>query len=113
MKNNGFTLIEVVISIFLVGIIVIAVFPMFNQGFRTLFSFTSKTNAINEARSELIGNLRDGGTPSSSPTIIIDFDDDTVDSIAINSKAYSVPRNFSLPGKGEETLNLEYYSYDN
>jgi prepilin-type N-terminal cleavage/methylation domain-containing protein len=117
MKNNGFTLIEVIISIFLIGIIVVAVFPMFNQGFRNLFSFTSKTNAINEVRSDLINVLRGGEIPSSvtisSPDITIDFDDNDIDSISINSKAYSVIRDYSLPGKGEENLELEYYSYDN
>lgn len=122
MKDNGFTLVEVVISILLIGIIFVAIAPMFYQGLRTVFSFTSKTDAVNDARSALIDEIKGvGSTTPSTPIvkfIVIDIDTSTeppteteTEIESITSNAYSITRKFSLPGKGEENVELNYYTY--
>ena len=112
--EKGFTLVEVIISIFIIGIIMVAISPMFYQGLSTVISFSSKTDAVNEARKTLIDDLKGTGTttPSSITIKFIDTSTDPDTELAsITSSAYSVKRDFSLPGKGEETLELIYYTY--
>lgn len=110
MKNNGFTLIEVIISILLIGVISVAVAPMFYQGLRTVLSFTSKTDAVNEARSDLIDDLRGTGTTTPT-TVTINFTNNGGLNKSITASAYSIKSNYSLPGVGQETVELNYYTY--
>lgn len=53
MKNNGFTLIEILLSIVLISIVVTALFPMFNQSFKSIFLAREKTEKINLAQDKI------------------------------------------------------------
>ncbi len=108
--EKGFTLIEVIITILLIGVITAAIFPMFFHGFSTLFSSASKTDAINNARIDLIRELRNTATTPSA--ITINFKHSSGLNTTISAYHYSPPpKKYKLPNKGEKTLELDYYTY--
>lgn len=53
MKNNGFTLIEILLSIVLIAIVITALFPMFNQSFKSIFLSREKTEKINSVQKDI------------------------------------------------------------
>jgi len=109
MYDKGFTLVEIIISILLIGIVIASILPMFFQGFRVLFSSESKTDAINSAKADLINNYIKS-TPSTTPTsITLDFGGGTIKTITASS--YTIKENYKTPEQDKEELKIQYYVY--
>lgn len=87
LSEKGFTLVEVIIAILIIGVISVTILPMFFQGFRTVFSSASKTDAINNARIDLIGELK--GTATTPSTITINFNNSSGLNTTISAYHYS------------------------
>ena len=111
MNEKGFTLVEVVISILLIGVIAVAILPMFFQGVRVLFSSESKTSAINKAKEDVINNYIKSNPPAASTSITFDFGGGTTKTINANSYA-TTPQTYKTPNQEEDNLIIEYYVYD-
>ncbi|MFW6377535.1 MAG: type II secretion system protein [bacterium] len=108
MKNNGFTLIEVLIVLLIIGVIGFAVFPIFPYASNVLFSAGSKTDSIFEANNNLLSEM-DSDTSEESSLIFSNSDS----SIIVKSEKYIYQNKFQKPNKEEDTLFVEYFKYDN
>lgn len=59
MKNNrGFTLIEIIITIAIIGIIIIPVFTIFNLGLKNIISAKERTEKVFETQNEINEDIR-------------------------------------------------------
>lgn len=68
-KNNrnqsGFTLVEIIISMALIGIIAVSFLSLYTMGFSTVFSMGRKTQTINYDAQWYMDRIYDGEDPSS------------------------------------------------
>ncbi len=111
MNNSGFTLIEAAVSIVIISIVVIAIFPMFSQTFSVIFSSNTKTESIDRARTNLIDNFDTTATPPE--TIDVTFNS-TSDSISIKAYEYKGEGGpYKKPNNDTENLIIQYYKYKN
>jgi len=110
VNNSGFTLVEVIISIFLLGIIIIAVIPLFTQGIVVLFSAGSKTKAVDDASNDLISGLKNSETTTNSSITFKDIDDSTKNK-TIGVYKHEVTAPYQQPDKSSRECKIDYYSY--
>ncbi len=81
-KNyHGFTLVEIIISMALIGIIAVSFLSLFTAGFSTVFSMGRKTQIMNYDAQWYMDRIYEGETPSSidaldgvSVTVVDDYD---------------------------------------
>ena len=88
-QNNkkGFTLIEIIVSIAIIGILAVALLSVFTSGYSTIFSMGRKTESSNEAQAFIERVYQEGIADINS--IAIDFNSNTVvDSSQMNSGLY-------------------------
>ena len=50
-SRNGFTLLEVIVSVFIISIVAVTLMTMFASSYTTIFIMGGKTKAVNEAQS--------------------------------------------------------------
>jgi prepilin-type N-terminal cleavage/methylation domain-containing protein len=62
---KGFTLVEILVSIAILGIVAIFLLPMFTSGFSSLMSMGRKTNALAQAQA-VIDKVYEEGTPTTT-----------------------------------------------
>lgn len=110
MNDKGFTLVEVVISILLIGVIAVSILPMFLQGVQVLFSSESKTRAINKAKEDVINNYIKSNPSTSTESITFDFGGGLNKNITVNSYT-TTPQIYKTPNQGENSVIIEYYVY--
>ncbi len=106
MKENGFTLVEIIITILIIGIIGFAVFPLFSHATNTLYSANSKTEAISEARNVLLEDI-ESKSPEEKNLIFYNTDDN----YSINADKYVIDNSYEKPNKKSEDLMIEFYKY--
>lgn len=109
-KKSGFTLVEVIISIFLLGVIIIAVMPLFTQGIFVLFSAGSKTKAVDDASTDLVSDLKATVSTTNSSITFEDKDDDT-NNKTIGVYKHEAIANYQQPDKSSRECKIDYYSY--
>ena len=108
-KNNGFTLVEIIISITLLGIIAIAVFPVFSNIFNSIFSAGDKTVATYQAQQDIINDLESG---SGSSTTVTFSNGGSID-IDINANMFNATSSYKKPNvkAASEQVQIYYYRY--
>lgn len=67
-RNNGFTLIEIIVAIALLGIISISIFPAFSNIFSSIFSSGDKTVSTFSAQKDITEVITNTNEPSSINT---------------------------------------------
>ncbi|MFW6028881.1 MAG: type II secretion system protein [Halanaerobiales bacterium] len=116
LKNEGFTLIEILLSIVLIAIISAAVFPVFANVFSSLFSAGDKTKETYFAQQELIRSMENIGVNSSyvatnnNITIYLNDPDDNEITITSDAILYSAETQFKRFGE-EIPIEINYYKY--
>jgi len=107
-KNNGFTLVEIIISITLLSIIAIAVFPVFINIFNSIFSAGDKTVATYQAQQDIINDLDSGSGSSTTVT----FSNGSIN-ININANMYTATSSYKKPNvkAASEQVQIYYYRY--
>lgn len=94
-KNNGFTLIELIVSIGILGIIVVAFSGMFLSGFNTIAKSGNRSSGDYEAQKVMESKI-------SNPTAGVDGNvATTVDNTELNIKFGS--KEIQVPGKRVES----------
>ena len=115
MGEKGFTLIEIIISIFLLGIVVISIFPMLSNSLDTIISSDRKTSSINSAENELIKKLSDFNAEDISIKEVelqVKDKDNTDNVISMKAQKYIIQKSYKKPSKlKEEKVNIIYYKY--
>ena len=115
-KNDGFTLIEILLSIVLIAIISAAVFPVFSNVFSSLFSAGDKTKETYFAQQELIRSMESIGgsssyvTNNSNITIYLNDPDDNQTTITSEAVLFSAETNFKRFGE-DIPIEINYYKY--
>lgn len=100
MNKKGFTLIEVIVSLAVIGIIAVAMLTIFNTGLINIVSAGERSSATNLA--EL--NLYEDDSEENNDSISIDLPTGKKDQIPIDGK-YEVEINGSL-NKGTHTSTI-------
>lgn len=106
-KNNGFTLVEIIISIVILSIITIIVLPVFNHIFNSIFSAGDKTSATYTSQKFIVDEIqKNNGTAN-----IIKFTNNSND-YSIDVELYESLDNYTLPNNNStKPVNLYYYKY--
>ncbi|MDW7661064.1 MAG: type II secretion system protein [Bacillota bacterium] len=80
-KNYGFTLVEIIISMALIGIIAVSFLSLFTAGFSTVYSMGRKTQTMNYDAQRYMDQIYDGTSPADidlldgvSVVVIDDYD---------------------------------------
>lgn len=112
VKNNkGFTLVEILLSIVLIGIIAIYIFPVFSHVFSSIFSSGDKTISTFEGQSNLvdiISEVNNGINDNITSNQNLTFEDIEIDSFYIEEIfSYQKPNNIFT---GSDNLNYYIYS---
>ncbi|TDP96962.1 prepilin-type N-terminal cleavage/methylation domain-containing protein [Halanaerobium saccharolyticum] len=115
-KNDGFTLIEILLSIVLIAIISAAVFPVFSNVFGSLFSAGDKTKETYFAQQEIIRSMENIGASSSYVTtnsnITINLKDPDNNETTITSEAVQFSAETYFKRFGEDIpIEINYYKY--
>lgn len=85
-KKNGFTLIEVIVSIALLAIIATAFMTLLSNSYADIFISGSKSDALFQAQKEVEFNMA-VGTTESSDNLVIEYDSSVgVNPITIKGK---------------------------
>lgn len=93
-SKKAFTLVEIVVSIFIVGITVICVLPLFNMGFNNIVLSEDRTNSLLEAKKDVEEAINEG-TELETDTLLMEFGDlDIVVSGEYFSKDYTFQKGF-------------------
>ena len=112
MRKEGFTLVELIITILIIGIIGLFVIPFFGDIFGNIFSAGDKTRATFEAQGLLVDSIQnkseDGNTDNN---ILIDLVDENgvpiIEDISIEKRIETV--SYQLPKNNNQNVNIEYY----
>lgn len=63
-KNTGFTLVEIIISLAIIGIIAVGILAVFTGSYSMVFSMGRKTNAVSEAKTYMDKIYQAGSIPA-------------------------------------------------
>lgn len=110
--ERGFTLIELIIAIALLGIIVISLFPVFSQGFSVISTAGNRTQQLyNDVQQELVNKIANPD-PVNKETISITFQDSEGKIIPTNNTDNSLPV-YKVSANSQNSLSLSYYLLEN
>lgn len=116
MKKNkkGFTLVEIMVTILLLGIVAVAIFPVFSNIFSSIYSAGDKTSATYTSREKIVESIKnENNIKKDNLTIIISTDpDETSDDYEISDKGalQEVTTEYSKPNSEiKEDVGMKYY----
>lgn len=90
MKHKGFTLVEIIVALAIVGILAVSFLPMFTLAFKTVFSSGYKSEEIFHDQ-------------KSMENLIADPNADDIDSLSI-----AFPDGYIISVEGQEMTNGEF-----
>lgn len=110
-KNKGFTLVEVLVTIMLIGIVAVAIFPVFSNIFSSIFSAGDKTNATYTSKKKIIESIKnDDNIVTNDLKIVINTSDDQYE-ITDNGVLQQVSTEYSKPNADiKENVLMNYYT---
>lgn len=62
--HKGLTLVEVIVSLAIIGIIAVSLLPMFTSGFANMMSTGRRTNAMNHDAQKYMDQIYSGASPT-------------------------------------------------
>ncbi|HMA59552.1 MAG TPA: prepilin-type N-terminal cleavage/methylation domain-containing protein [Halanaerobiales bacterium] len=112
--DEGFTLVEVLVTLLLLGIIAVGIFPVFGNIFSSIFSAGDKTNATYVNKEKIIDSIKnENNIKDSNLSIIVSTDpNDTSDDYEISSNGalQEVTTEYSKPNiDTKEDVTMQYY----
>lgn len=107
MNNQGFTLIEILVSILILGIVVVSIFPLFSREFGAFFDSKGKLTSINQARNKIVEKIYNPATSGIPDTLTYQTSSDSFD---INVDKYTVEENYQYDDK-DKVVTIKYFKY--
>ena len=109
-RNKGFTLVEILVSLALLGIIAIFIFPVFNHIFNSIFSAGDKTITTYGVQKQLV-DIVESNVNGDKKTLFLEFNNGTTTSY--NRELVIATSNYKLPNTkvNEKELIIYYYKY--
>ncbi len=115
IKENGFTLVEFILTILIIGIVAVFVIPVFSNIFAGVFSAGDKTKATFEAQQLIVNSLvnksEDGDLSNNITMTLVGKDDNSNIFTNIDVEKRSQTVEYKLPKNVSRDLTLLYYIY--
>jgi len=109
MSEKGFTLVEIIISIAILGIVTISIYPVFTNAFNVLIDSSNKVKNIDSATNELIADISSKDSSVVNLTLV-DKDNNEKN---LNLDKYIVNKNYDLTNNNQKKVTIEYYKFSN
>lgn len=109
MYKRGFTLVEIIISIALLGIVTISIYPVFTNAFNVLVDSSKKVKNIDSATNELIAEISNENSSVVNLTLV---DKDDIEK-TLNLDKYIVNKNYSVTNNNQKKVTIKYYKLSN
>lgn len=93
IKNNGFTLVELLVSMFIIGMVVAAFVPIFTISVANIYNAGNKTAEVFISQEELEKSFADNSSSVTNSTLAITFPNTSNDAIEVTIPGTNISTN--------------------
>lgn len=104
MNKDGFTLIELIVSLAIMGLIVVTILPIINTGLSNIIYSGNRTEAVSLANDDIFNN-----TEKENFSIVVKLPDKVSDDIDVIIEGNIITGTSNISGRSDSKVELYIY----
>lgn len=104
MNKDGFTLIELIVSLAIMGLIVVTILPIINTGLSNIIYSGNRTEAVSLANDDIFNN-----TEKENFSIVVKLPDKVSDDIDVIVEGNIITGTSNISGRSDSKVELYIY----